>query len=1329
MAMSCPAQEIDTPYQLFTVNEGLPQNYLLGLAQDSTGFIWIGTKDGLARYDGYRFKIYRHGKDSLHTPAGNNITNLYTDHRGYLWIQYNNRAIDRYDPSTGIFHHISNEKTWDPVRSQIVAYELLVDHHDNLWLLTENKGFYRYNIQSNQLSAFTHSNGIIDDTARGIMEDHSGKIWMVTQKGFSIYDYGKNKTSNISFHLSARQTYSGRNYKLGLGETESGKIIVTSLDSNMLVYDPVNNSFRSITPVSKKYNPYDAGVGNTNLVKTVTGDGFFTCNGKIFRINKRTDEIIEMDDPTHPASPEASALLVDRSGVLWFGKNAQGLCKINLHASRFVSKKYSYPNFQTNIMVNELGVNLRDLPTGFTNPVFGYMFRTSFDPVNKLIWIQNYLMNTTTPKYVAYDLAAKKTISKDVFLSKYGEIGINTDNAGNIWTIGLNSWVPAKLNYQNGQLEKQFLDIRALPPDSMYNAGKVAINPIIDNNIMWVMQSNMSIDFGIWNLVSINLISKQVRFYPLKPDNAEPSSSLLMMVNDPANPKYLWIGTTGNGLIRFDKTTGESHSFTTEDGLPNNTIYAIVTDDNDNLWLSSNKGITRFNPVTHAIRNFDITDGIISNEFNRWHCFKLPDGRIAFGGITGYTIFNPADIKEDDFQPRVLLSDVMINNKSLPDSTSLTDSSLNALRKLVLSYDQNFLSFVFASDEYNAPQKISYRYRLSNFDNGWVYANERSANYTKLPPGKYTLEINAANTSGIWSNKIKTFQIIIIPPWWRTWWAYLLYIVIVAGLIMSFFYYRLRRIRLTQEMILQQKQTEQLKVMDEMKTRFFSNITHEFRTPLSLIISPVEKLQTELTDEKVRKTLSSVQRNAQRLLQLINQLLDLSKLETGKMQLSFSRGRLDEFIREVVNLFMPLAERQQIELSCQCDLSQEYLFEADKLKTVLFNLLSNALKFTPEGGKVTASVTEDENKKIRLVVSDTGIGIAPDKLPFIFDRFFQADDSRSRSYEGTGIGLALVKELVELMQGTVAAVSRQNEGTTIIAVFPIEKAGNSNAPAWQKEMTGNIVAAPAPKIIHTNGQKKEPTETSIPLVLLVEDNEELLSFLRESFERNFRVITAGNGSAALQLAREELPDLVISDVMMPEMDGYTLCHHLKTDNVTSHIAVILLSARASYESRLSGLQLGADDYISKPFHFDELETRIRNLLDRQEKLRVNYREQLHGKSPVTPADEPVNPFLKNLYAIIEDMIDDSQLGASKLAEKNAMSLRTLNRKLNAMIGLTAGDLIRQYRLQKSLGLLKAGHNVSEAAYMVGFETPAYFSQCFKEQFGVSPKDYFANADK
>lgn len=486
----------------------------------------------------------------------------------------------------------------------------------------------------------------------------------------------------------------------------------------------------------------------------------------------------------------------------------------------------------------------------------------------------------------------------------------------------------------------------------------------------------------------------------------------------------------------------------------------------------------------------------------------------------------------------------------------------------------------FAVYNYSGHQVRTIPYRLSarqtySGRNYKLGLGEMADGYTKLPPGNYRLEVNASNIS------------LIVPPWWQTGWAYGVYALLAAGMVVSFFHYRIRRIRLAQRMILQQQQTEQLKAIDEMKTRFFSNITHEFRTPLSLIISPIEKLQREIKDEQTSKTLSTIQGNANRLLQLINQLLDLSKLDAGSMQLNYCRGRLDHFIAEMVSLFWPLAERQQIGLTCQCSLTREYLFDADKLRTILFNLLSNALKFTPAGGKIAVTASEDEDSKIRISIRDTGIGIPADRLPFIFDRFYQADDSRIHTYEGTGIGLALVKELAQLMHGTVTAESRPNAGTSITLIFPSEKAGAGFAPPWQQEIAKSTVHLPYTRVARANGDTKQ----------------------------------------------------------RPEKDAY-----------------------------------------SRP-----------------------------------PA--PHDPFLQNIYAIIDNMIDDSQLGASKLAEKNAMSLRTLNRKLNALIGLTAGDLIRQYRLQKSLVLLKEGRNVSEAAYMVGFETPAYFSQCFKDQYGVSPRDF------
>jgi len=1354
----CVAQDNGRPFQSFTVNEGLPQNYLLGLAQDSAGFIWIGTKDGLARYDGYRFLIYRHGRDSVHTPAANNITNLSTDYRGYLWVQYDNRAIDRYNPSTGIFEHITKGKAWDVVRSQLARYELLVDHHDNLWIATENAGVFRYGLLSGQLLSFSPAPPDVraapapvraapapvraapalvraapapvrtaPDPVRAMMEDRSGNIWLASQHAFTVYDYATGRTRDIPFGLSARQTYSGRNYKLGLGETAQGKIVLTSLDSTVLVYEPARNAFQTLTPRSKRYPPYDAGLGNTNPVPSADGDRWLTCNGRIFRIDHLTDDLTEFDDPTHPSVPDASALLIDRSGNLWFGKNATGLCKVDLHAPRFVSKKYTHANFETDILVGELGVDPKDLPAGFDNPAFAYMFRNSWDSANKLLRIQNYLLGRHLPQLVTYAPDTRKLTVSAIPGSADGEVGVTVDEAGHAWAIGINNWAPIKLDGRNAP--KTGYPVAGSPriADSLFRAGKVAINPIVDHDRMWVMASNANIDFGAWELASIDLGSNELVWHRLVPDNTEPSSNLLMMVADPSSPEYLWIGTSGNGLLRWDKTTGGCHAFTTDDGLPNNTIYAIVPDDDHNLWLSSNKGLTRFNPITHSIRNFDIADGLIGNEFNRWHCFKLPDGRIAFGGMTGYTIFNPADIRDDTFQPRTLLTNLLVNNQPLAAGPSPGDSSLNARTQLIFPHDQNFLSFEFASDEYNRSPKLAYRYRLRGIDNDWVYAgNERLAHYTKLPPGRYLLEIDAANTSGLWSRNIRQLEVVIVPPWWQTGWAYLMYLTVAGVLIASFFRYRLRRIRLAQQIILQQQQTEQLKAVDAMKSRFFTNITHEFRTPLSLIISPVEQLKRETSDERTRKTLSTIKDNASRLLQLINQLLDLSKLDAGSMRLNVFRGRLDLFMADTVQSLLPLAERNQQELTWQCSLSQEYLFDAEKVRTILTNLIANALKFTPAGGKIQVNTDEYEVEKIRIVVRDTGIGIPADKLPFIFDRFFQADDSQTRAYEGTGIGLALVRELVLLMKGTVTAESWPNGGTSMTVVIPAAKAGNRDAQPWRPAATQHPVQLPYHMPLPVDGRKGKGAEPPSPLLLIVEDNEELLDFLWERVTHHFRVLAATNGVSALQIAREQLPDLVISDVMMPEMDGYALCRKLKQDSLTGHIAVILLTAKSAYDSRLAGLQMGADDYISKPFHLDELEARIGNLLDHQEKQRAHFRAQLRQEDMSSRPTPTENQFLKNIYAVIDEMIDDPQLGPSKLAERNAMSLRTLNRKLNVTIGLTAGDLIRQYRLQKSLLLLKEGRNVSEAAYLVGFETPAYFSQCFKDQYGVSPRDYFAD---
>ncbi|GAA4466754.1 hypothetical protein GCM10023189_49360 [Nibrella saemangeumensis] len=520
-----------------------------------------------------------------------------------------------------------------------------------------------------------------------------------------------------------------------------------------------------------------------------------------------------------------------------------------------------------------------------------------------------------------------------------------------------------------------------------------------------------------------------------------------------------------------------------------------------------------------------------------------------------------------------------------------------------------------------------------------------------------------------------------------------------------------------------QQQADQLLALDELKTRFFSNITHEFRTPLSLIILPTEQLLREKNlSEAVRRGLSAVDRNARQLLRLINQLLDLSKLEAGSMSTAGLAGNPVEFIRQMVELFRPAAEGKGIQLVFTADsLATDCLFDADKWEKISYNLLSNALKFTPAGGRIQVNALLTNPQQLHVQVIDTGIGISADKLPRIFDRFYQVDQTRTRSYEGSGIGLALVKELTQLLNGQITVASEPGHGTRFDLYLPLRAAEGGEQPV------SVLQAVPSPPFQVADSPEETTTTGSAgkPVILVVEDNNELREFIAQGLAETYQVLTAANGSEGWQRVQLDLPDIVLSDVMMPDMDGYELCRLIKESPETSHIAVVLLTARTSYESRIEGLSQGADDYLPKPFHFDELLLRIRNLLDRRQKVWDFYARQLSDPDASVLPELDEDPLLKKLSGIIDENLENTEFGVEELATEAGISRRTLNRKLTALAGISANDFIRRHRLKRAVELLRSGSGIAETAYRVGFENPSYFTSVFKEVYKVTPSEFVA----
>jgi len=672
-----------------------------------------------------------------------------------------------------------------------------------------------------------------------------------------------------------------------------------------------------------------------------------------------------------------------------------------------------------------------------------------------------------------------------------------------------------------------------------------------------------------------------------------------------------------------------------------------------------------------------------------------------------------------------------------------TDSNITYKKQITLNYDQNFFSVEFSALDYHGPEKNQYAYMLEGVDDEWVYSgNRRFANYTGIKSGTYTFRVKGSNNDGYWNENGTSLMITITPPPWASWWAYTLYGLAVIVIIIAWRWYDLKRLRLKQALQLEKVEAEKLKELDSMKSRFFANISHEFRTPLTLILGPLEKLIRKTDDPASAKDMNMMQRNAKRLQRLINQLLNLSKLEAGEMKLIAGKRNIVGLVRGYVHSFESLAKQKNIRLQFTSDDEKALIYvDNDKIEKILYNLLSNAFKFTPEGGEIAVSVLthpvkpyykEGTDGGINIIVSDTGPGIPPDKVKRVFDRYYQIDDAHPGDMEGSGIGLALVQELVKLHYGEIRVESKEGKGTTFIITLP--KGYEHLKPDEIDEKTGKITveetAIPDFTAITTDISADPDEDEGKPIILVVEDNHDLRAYISSYLEEGYSVKEAVDGEKGLRYAIEKIPDLVISDVMMPRMDGYRLCRELKSDVRTSHIPIILLTAKAAKEDKLEGLGLGADDFLTKPFDPDELQVRIRNLIEQRRSLHQKYLRDLNLQAKFMNGETTSKDqrFLLKARQIVQEYISDTAFNVETFGEKLAMSRMQLHRKITALTGHTAGEFIRNLRLMKAAEMIRnKTATIAEIAYDTGFTSPSYFTDCFKKYFGVSPTEYQKNS--
>ncbi|WP_461044772.1 hybrid sensor histidine kinase/response regulator [Spirosoma harenae] len=1345
-----------------TDRQGLPQAYVPDIMQDQQGFIWAATRDGLCRFDGQRFKVFQPHSDGTPSLSYTGISQLKPGQKGRIWIVSERNDIDIFNPRTETFVNFSRLPAYKRHMAGTFATSVCIDQKDQLWVVASNQSdVFRFDPDGRQSVKYSFkATGAGSNPPNAIFDmvvTPDGQLWLATNLGLFVADerthvlkpYQPASPRPISQPSPAVMVPI---YKLFVRPDRNG-----SDGGELLLFSAHQvTRFQPRTGITRSY-PLPVSVSKPDWVQANCtadshGNVYFVYAQTLMRFANQAgvEQLVSYQNES-PQS-QGTRLWVDQSDVLWEGTKGAGIRKYDLKAMPFQTAVYRQSFHQDLLTKPWLAIPANQGPV-MPPPQWptSYDFRYTTDGQGKL-WY-----NTGTSLIAQIDLQTKQITSRPLPVTFHNlEFGhppcpLATDPTGQVWALRdslLWQYDPLRAKWQ-----------RWPHPISRRMTKTWVVLFTVDATAFWLATEQN----GLWRM---DKKTGRLHQYANHPNDTTSLSNnaIFSFSSDPEDPNRLWIGTFGGGLCAFDKRTGKCRRITVADGLPNNVIYSVIPDQSGYLWMGTNKGLCRMNRKTGQIITFTREDGLLADEFNRFHYLYLPghqsDGRsadrILMGGLEGITAFYPNQLSQDTYQPAVELTAMQVNNQPFIPAHQLP---IQAVQELSFPYNQNYLTVDFAVMQFNQPTRNRYRYRLEGLDDRWTETSRPQAIYTSLPPGHYKLWVNASNTSGRWSRHVRQLALIIRPPFWATWWAYLLYGLSLIGLVIVLVRAYANRIRLRQslalqqrEMALSQQEADQLRQLNQMKSNFFANITHEFRTPLTLILGPTEQMASEDLGSRNQRRLSTIEQNAHQLLRLINQLLDLSKLEANVMPVHASPGALTDSVAYWLQPFIEQATQQGLTLRFTSEVTGSYYFDAEKLERIVNNLTANALKFTPSGS-INISMTR-LTEGVRLTVADTGTGIPAEQLPHIFDRFYQVAQPTSQAtrlgkqkalHVGTGIGLALVKELVSVQGGTMSVHSRLDEGTTFVVELPYQQVTNApSVPGDGTLMTINdqqenadrtrVVADGHSSVIlatlaHATANEGawDSLEDSSPRILIVEDNDELAHFIASSLPPTYRTRRAVDGLDGLEQALEHQPDLIISDVLMPRMDGFTLCSRLKTDLRTSHIPLILLTAKASRENRLEGLSLGADDYLTKPFNVQELQLRVRNQLDSQQRQRDWVRASLTQPDPVatSSATASPDPFLSQLYALIEAHLDDTTLSVDMMITELGLSRTSLVRKVRSLTDMSPNELIRNYRLKQAAQLLRQGQPITQTAYQVGFDSPAYFSKCFRDLYQLTPREFVA----
>lgn len=1311
---------IERNFTQFESSDGYPQGIVTDIHQDKLGFIWIATADGLFRFDGYNFKEYRTSIEDKNTIPSNTVTQVLSDQADNIWISTEGNGLSQLNRKTGQFKHYYASKNNPGTIPDNNIWSLCLDQNGSIWAGSRSNGLFSLNPQTDSIRHFLtlidDQNSLWSNHITAICQLSSGMLWVGTVKGINLVHP---KTGEVK-RLPASKSLSNPNIQ-AIYEQENGQIWVGT-QNGLNQWDASSNTFKRVGGSGanrlSQQNIKSIATGPNQKLWVGIDKGLNTIDlqtGEIEHIRFKSESNIDLP------LDRVEALLLDQQNLLWIGTWGGPLKRVDSVKEPFKywgadqgnSKSLSSGNIKAIVQTEEEvlwigtrydGVNRIDRKTGalkIINTQNGLSHNSVFSIYadSKGAWIG------TSSGLNYYDEATGKVYqynSENSPLPNSLIWAIKKDKKGHLW-IGTDDGLAVLKAYQAG--DPLVLDLFFNDPESLNSLSSSSIRSLFvdqDNNV-WIGTSKDGLNY-------YNRQKATFTPYTYAPDkpNGIPEDYIFFINED--HEGHIWVGTA-KGASRLDRETGQFTHLTEKDGLPNNYVFSIFEDKDYNLWMSTNRGLFRFEPTTGAFQVFSELDGLQDNEFNQGAAFQdLATGTLFFGGINGLNAIEPKFLSRNEFIPPIVFTGLEYYNQE-SKGTAIEIDDFSGQQPLELSYKENIIRIKFAALNFIQPEKNQYQYKLKGFSDQWFkLKNTHEVVFTNLAAKKYTLYVKAANNDGVWNEEPLSLSLTIKPPITKTTGAFIIYALLFVGVSVGLYQFILsRRLRISEN--------RQLQEVDRLKTKFFTNIAHDFKSPLTVILSTIKNLPTD------NRTRVLVERSSKSLLDLINQMLELRKLESNKLKLRLIHANVMECIHYIFEDFQEIAQEQGIALHLISSEQQLMIdFDEEKLTRVVSNLLSNAIKYSKEKGHVYLlldQVKKADQSYLSIRVKDTGIGIAQQDLDQIFNRFYQINPTEVEGVKsGSGVGLALTKELIQFIGGTIQVKSKLGEGSEFIVLLPIK---NQVGPSIS-DSTLSVLPSATLKLQEDNLEGTLAVGMDKNRLLIIEDHEDISEVLIQLLQPYYTLELAPDGEAGIALAQANIPDLIISDVMMPKKDGFDVLSTLKEDEKTLHIPIVLLTAKSGLDSRIKGLQRGADAYISKPFSNTELLAQIENLLANRAQLQHFYRQGLTQEFSTHKKVEE-DPFVARAKAILLQNIADEDFRIPQLIKTMGVSRTQLHNKLKAVTGASTSHFINTIRLSKGRELLlNSNLTIAEVAYAVGFKDPNYFSGRYKDLYNQTPSE-------